>query len=484
MARTFRQLLGINAGKEWDQLYNQNNPYGYNPLRNIFSHVRSFHLMEDDYPKGELPSTAKPDVRFPEQGGWGRMNNYHARYQKWSKDFESIRVSLTGISSYDKLTKKVSMRKFPNKWYSKADLGGDFERIKANAKRYGLAFFQLHVPKEKRIAPLISTLEIGNEPWGDTGIEGYRGMIKGIIEAYQEYYGQFPVLTLSSAAFQAHQPKHIWKCRHCDYPSGDYVAKVLDAEIIRSIHELNVHPYSFLIGTTQLTEPPESESSDFSHAKSMFAYRDRLQRPDLKISATEFGWDSGTVGEVAQAAYTIRNVLMMASMGFHQCYLYEGLDNPALKSLYGSSGLFRVHLPGRHIRQPKLIYKSLLQFMNLLGDMEMQAAWQENEAAYLYLLGGGNGQKYLVAWRPLKIAKDDDGNQTSWIKIPDWFQQKKLRLDTHFHQLDGKITLDDKLRCQKQGQLYATKDYMLKEGSSVQLKLSAIPYVFPLLSSG
>ncbi|MEL6720052.1 MAG: hypothetical protein AAFP82_15170, partial [Bacteroidota bacterium] len=186
MTQTFRQLLGINAGKEWDQLYNQNNPYGYNPLLNIFSHVRSFHLMEDDYPKGELPSTAKPDVQLEKSGGWGRMNNYHARYKRWSQDFETLRVSLTGIVAYNKKTKKARFRKFPSKWYSKADWGGDFKTIKANAKRYGEAFFRLHVPLSNNIAPLISTLEIGNEPWGDIGIEGYQAVIKGVIEAYKE----------------------------------------------------------------------------------------------------------------------------------------------------------------------------------------------------------------------------------------------------------------------------------------------------------
>ncbi|MEM9884700.1 MAG: hypothetical protein AAF849_02340 [Bacteroidota bacterium] len=481
MFSSFRQLLGINAGKEWDQLYNQNNPYGYNPLMNIFSHVRSFHLMEDDYPKGDLPSTARPDVRFPEEGGWGRMNNYHARYKKWSQDFESLRVSLTGISSYDKQTKKVSMRKFPNKWYSKADLGGDFKTIKANAKRYGLAFFRLHVPREKRIAPLIAALEIGNEPWGDTGIEGYQGMIKGIIEAYQEYYGEAPVLSLSSAAFQAHQPKHVWKCQYCDYPSGDYVAKMLDAEILRSIHELNVHPYSFRVGSVELVEPPESEASDFSHVQSMFAYRNRIGRPDMKIAATEFGWDSKTVGEQAQAAYTLRNILTMASMGFHQCFLYEGLDNPRLKGLYGSSGLFTVKMPGRHINQPKLIYKSLLQFMNLLGDMQFKERLQANETAHIYLLGDEKSYTHIVAWRPLRINHTNQSNQADWISVSDFLTQKEMQLYPAFYKLDGAIGLDEKLRCQHQGKTHSTQDYIRQAGKNLQMKLAAIPYVFSIM---
>ncbi|MEN0047131.1 MAG: hypothetical protein AAF806_08750 [Bacteroidota bacterium] len=480
MPPTFRQLLGINAGKEWDQLYNQNNSYGYNPLLNIFSHVRSFHLMEDDYPKGELPSTAKPDVQLEKSGGWGRMNNYNARYKRWSQDFETIRVSLTGIVAFDKKTKKARFRKFPSKWYSKADWGGDFKSIKANGKRYGEAFFRLHIPLSNKIAPLISTVEIGNEPWGDIGIEGYQAVIKGVIEAYKEYYGNAPLLTLSSAAFQAHQPKHVWKCRECNYPSGDYVAKMLDEEIYSNLHELNIHPYSFLIGSVKLIEPPESESSDFSHAQSMFAYRRRIGRPDMKISATEFGWDSNTVGETAQAAYTLRNILLMSRMGFHKCYLYEGLDSPRIKGLYGSSGLFTVKMPGRHILKPKLIYKSLLQFMNILGDLQFKAVIQEDEEAYIYLIGNEQKNTHLVAWCPLNINQQNNADQSDWVSLPDFTRQYKVVPSTSFFKLDGDIQLDEQLRCQTLGKRYETKEYWKRQQGGVRLKLGAVPYVFLL----
>ncbi|NJL77052.1 MAG: hypothetical protein HC892_20605, partial [Saprospiraceae bacterium] len=42
MSNTFRDLLGINAGKEWDQLYNDANQYGYNRLKMSFAYVRLF----------------------------------------------------------------------------------------------------------------------------------------------------------------------------------------------------------------------------------------------------------------------------------------------------------------------------------------------------------------------------------------------------------------------------------------------------------
>ncbi|MEL6720328.1 MAG: hypothetical protein AAFP82_16590, partial [Bacteroidota bacterium] len=315
---------------------------------------------------------------------------------------------------------------------------------------------------------------------GDNGIEAYQAYNKGVIEAYKEYYGNEPLLTLSSAAFQAHQPKHVWKCRDCDYPSGDYVAKMLDSDIYSNLHELNIHPYSFLIGTVKLIEPPESESSDFSHAQSMFAYRRRIGRPDMKISATEFGWDSNTVGEVAQAAYTLRNILLMARMGFHRCYLYEGLDSPRIKGLYGSSGLFTVKMPGRHILQPKLIYKSLLQFMNILGDLQFKTAIQESEEAYVYLLGTEQKNTHLVAWRPLHINQQSNADQSDWITLPDFTKKHKIFPSNTFFKLDGNIELDEKLRCQTLGKRHETKAYWKRQQGGVRLKLGAVPYVFLL----
>lgn len=481
MARTFRQLLGINAGKEWDQLYNTNNRYGYNPFLNIFSHVRSFHLMEDDYPKGDFPKNAKPDVRLPgSNSGWGRMNNYQLRYEKWSKDFESLRVSLTGISEFDKISKKVNMRSFPNKWYSKADWGNDEKSIIENAKRYGLAFFALHVPKDQPITPFMRTLEIGNEPWGDIGIEGYRAVLKGIISAYQIYYGEKPLLRLSSAAFQAHEPNHVWKCNYCDYPSGDYVGKILDEELLSQIHELTIHPYSFASGSVKLVEPPESSTSDFAKVRSMFDFRAKMKRPQLTISATEFGWDSGTVGEAAQAAYTLRNIVMMSAMGFYECYLYEGLDNPGIKGLYGSSGLFEVKLPGRYIARPKLIYKILLQFMNLASDLEVMESLQEDGDAYIYLLGEKGKATHLIAWRPNDFGSDKQAAIAKWISVSPNVRRQKLNLAVNFVKLDGNIQLDERLRCQTTGLLYRANEYSENKNGLERLKLSGFPALFPL----
>jgi hypothetical protein len=480
MSTTFRDLLGINAGKEWDQLYNENNQYGYNPLMNIFSHVRSFHLMEDDYPKGKLPSNSKPDVALPGAGGWGRMNNYTIRYQQWARDFETLRVSLTGIHIYNSRQKKMEMRQFPSKWYSKADWGGDQKTIFENAKRYGSVFFPLHVPKDHVVAPLIHTLEVGNEPWGSIGIEGYQTVLKGIIAAHQEYYGKRPLVRLSSAAFQAHEPNHVWKCNNCNYPSGDYIGKILDKELLDQLQEITIHPYSFTKGSTKLIEPPESPDSDFQEVRHFFAFREKMQAHHLTISATEFGWDSQTVGEAAQAAYTLRNILMMARMGFYKAYLYEGIDNAGLKGLYGSSGLFEAKLPGRHIARPKLIYKVLLQFMHTVGDLEVVAALQEDKEAYVYLLGKEGEATHLIAWRPNDFLADSQPDAPKSVRLHQRVQSAKLRLGNTFRMLDGTIELDKSLRCINNSPALAVTGYVRGAEFLEGLKLSGFPYLFEL----
>lgn len=496
--RSFRDMLGINAGKEWDQLYNKNNPYGYNPLRNIFTHVRSFHLMEDDYPKGETPATAVPDVQLPgENRGWGRMNNYKLRYQKWAQDFPSIRVSMTGIVEFDKKTQKVRMRKFPSKWYSKAQWGGELKTIKANAKLYATQFAKLYAPKTEKGHPIIDTLEIGNEPWGDVGLEAYQAIANGVIEAFQEYYKQHPRIRLASAAFQAHNPKHIWKAKECPYPTGDYVGKALTREICRELDELTIHPYSFTSGTVRLVEHPESTASEFQHASEMFDFRRQMRQDDMPVSATEYGWDSKLVGEATQAAYLIRNTLQMARQGFYMLYIYEGLDNPGLgNSIYNSSGLFTVKNNQRFIDRPKVGYKVLLQFMELLGEQRFYKCLyegrttankeasdidnSENAAAYIYLLSDcDNKPSHLVAWQPIKMT-DAQKDNSQWLSIKNVIRKERLKLKPTFYKLNGVFTLDEQLRIEGKIPTHRTADYVKDNRKMLDIRLSPTPYVFEL----
>jgi len=479
MPNTFRDLVGINAGKEWDQIYNPENIYAYNPLKNCFRHVRSFHLMEDDYPFGTNPANAKPDVQLPrEKRAWGRMNNYNLRYKRWKDDFDSIRVSLSSIVLQDKTGKVLGLRKFPNGWYSKSEWGEDAKTTKANAKNYALAFFKLHVPVAETGEPLIETIEIGNEPWGDIGTEAYQAVTKGIIEAHKEYYGSTPRLSLSSGAFQAHNPKNVWKCNTCKYPSGDYVVNMLDGEILEYIEELTVHPYSFLIGTTQLTETPESESSDFSHIKSMFDFRKRIGKSDLKISVTEYGWDSLTVGEAAQSAYTLRNIFLMTKMSIHKAYFYEGLDNPGLKGLYGSSGVFNtIEGKNRAIGTPKIIYKSLLQLMHLLCEKHFVKVLFESKEVVVYGFGMNTKITHLVAWQTKNINQPIQSDQNKWVEVPNFIATEKITLEQKCYKLDGNIELTQDLKI-KTFPSYSTNKYVLDQKQSLKINISPIPYVF------
>lgn len=481
MEITLRQMLGINAGKEWDQLYNKNNPYAYNPLKNIFSHVRSFHLMEDDYPFGKTPSNATPNVALPGgKKGWGRMNNYNLRYTTWQKDFSSIRVSLASIVKQAEDGKVLGMRSFPNNWYAQEEWGSSPEAIKENARKYALDFFQLHVPKEKEGNPLIHTLEIGNEPWGDIGVMGFQQVAKGIIAAYKSYYNQSPPLALSVGAFQAHNPKSVWKCKECKYPSGDYVVPMLDDEILENIHEITVHPYSFTIGTVNLVEPPEASTSDFRHVQSMLDYKNKVA-PQLKIAATEFGWDSESVGEAAQALYLVRNIVQMMSMGFRHLYLYEGMDNPGMKGLYATSGLFTATLPNRVIDQPKIAYKILLQMMHFLGDTAVKEMIVANKNIYAYLLGKDNVATHFIFWLPKNINHLKNPDKNEWVELPDFLTTKKLAPRRRFHKLDGNVILNNDLTFAQVAADYPTDQYFQRKKNMISLWASPVPYMVELI---
>lgn len=476
---TFKDMLGINAGKEWDKLYNPKNSFGYNPFRNIFDSVRSFHLMEDDYPFGTTPATASPNVKLPgSKSKWGRMNNATIRYKNWRSDFSSLRVTLSSIIVHNKAGKRVRARNFPSKWYSKAEWGGDPKSITKNAYRYARAFFALFASKIPYAKPLIDHLEIGNEPWGDIGSEGYQAIALGFIRAYKDYYGAEPIISLGPAAFQAHRPDGVFKCRNCKYNTGDFVGRMLNDDLLDVISELNTHPYSFRIGSVNLIEHPESESSDFHHVHSMFAYRKRIGLPHLKMAATEFGWDSNKVGEEAQAVYIVRNALIMNRMGFDKVYLYEGLDNLGLKGLYGSSGLFTVTLPGRFIQRPKRAYYSLLQFKALLGDWQVRSAIVENEKAYIYEVGTAERTLGLVAWRPENVNNQSKIDTPKWLSMKDFTKERKFVVKANFKKLDGRVGLETLLTLKNAGKLYQTKDYVRRAGSKLQLKLGPVPYLF------
>lgn len=482
MTKTIRQLLGINAGKEWDQIYSDRNPYGYNPLKNIFSSVRSFHLMEDDYPFGKIPANAAPDVALPGgKRGWAKMNNYNLRYKKWKNDFPSIRATLSSIVKHNESGKVMSMRKFPNAWYSMKEWGASPTEIKRNAALYANAFFRLHNPVQALDYPLINVLEIGNEPWGDIGVNGFQQVAKGIISAYKEYYKESPNLALSIGAFQAHNPNNVWKCKTCSYPSGDFIGNMLDEEILAHITELTVHPYSFTIGTVQLTEPPESTSSDFSHVSSMFAYRNKMGK-HLKMASTEFGWDSETVGELVQGLYLVRNILQMASMGFDALYLYEGIDNPGLKGLYGSSGLFKATQPGRVIGAPKMAYKVLLQLVHELGDRQFKQAIATTDNVYALLFGTDEQMTHLVVWRPENISQQDQPDQPAWVKLPNSSMLQPYQLDSRFTKLDGQITMNNDLTFVQSEKAHPTSDILKRTRNEIQIKASPVPYVFKLIN--
>ncbi len=478
MARTIRQLLGVNAGKEWDQIYSNRNPYGYNPLKNIFSAVRSFHLMEDDYPFGKVPASAAPDVALPGgKKGWARMNNYNLRYKKWKKDFKTLRVTLSGIVKYSEDGKVLEMRKFPNTWYAMKEWGATPIEIKKNAALYANAFFRLHNPVQALDYPLVNILEIGNEPWGDIGVEGFKQVAKGIISAYKSYYKQSPNLALSVGAFQAHNPSSIWSCKYCSYPSGDYIANMLDEEILENIVELTVHPYSFTIGTVQLVEPPESEASDFSHVESMLAYRNKVGANRLKLASTEFGWDSETIGEVAQGLYLVRNILQMARMGFDDLYLYEGIDNPGLKGLYGSSGLFKATLPGRVIGAPKMAYKILLQMVHELGAVQFKKVVEESQEVYAYWLGTEEELTHLVVWRPTDVNNQALADRSEWINLS---IKQEYNFNTRYTKLDGAIELNKDLTYNRTLREHLTKDALEQTSNGIRVKASPVPYIFEL----
>lgn len=450
---SFKAMLGINAGREWDQLYINQNIEADVDFTEVISFPRIFHEMQRDY--ATSPGTPHdPNVTFtpahhPEGpilnaqvGNYAQyfgMNDNYQSYRLWynhfkatfGPDFNGFMLSLTAAP--------FAQRSFPVGWFTNEEWGGgpdpfspNTEQIRTNAKNYIQALAKTYCPKpgdtncpgtQVDDCPcMVGVLEIGNEPWGYVNTQTYNSIVTGIFEGLDAYYGagQTPFDVLP-AAFQAYRPQ--LPNNAPTPPSGglkhtfrDDMNEQVSCQWADRFTGVNVHPYSFEHEGFALTAYPEMEGeigiddgSECQQVKNAIKWCDR-NMPGTKLFITEYGWDSRVVGPQAQADYLIRSTLMFARMGAYRTVIYEGLDSddsvtgtPNKMGLFESCGLWET---GDYNRIPqadgaKIAYRALKKFRALLGDrIFLQAISEQDKGAYAYVLGDQSGKAtHLVAWQ-------------------------------------------------------------------------------------
>ncbi|PHN07399.1 lectin-like protein [Flavilitoribacter nigricans] len=413
---TFRQLVGVNGGTNWDGHASPN------PVSGVIWNARSFHLMEIDYRYQKNPANYRIQpcladcdeayMCYPanscELPGPGSEKStlayYKARYcNNWARNFPTVFASLETINPYYKNgcpTPSFTVRPWPDKWYSAEEWGHNTAAIEDNARIYAEAFAATFCPNDPSKQCVVNVLEVGNEPWGIPGREAYwaisRGMVAGMINYYGSDQPENWRMKLSTAAFQAHDPKS---------SSNDYIGDMVPEDVRPYFSYVNIHPYAFSIEERSLTAPPESPYGQFRSVENLEQWR-QTHMPHARLNISEFGWnsrDNGAnfpgVGEATQAIYTIRSLLMASRYGADKAFIYSLFDRPE-DDLFNSTGL----ISNTDLHEKKA-FRSVARLMDLMGEKIFLKALSEDadeqNGMYAYLYGDANGKPtHLVAWLP------------------------------------------------------------------------------------
>lgn len=335
-------ILGVNIGKEYDQVQGNHPIFDYG-----IEHLRVFILLEDFY-KGKYPSITEPDYNPNNLEDWSKgMMGYRHRLRQMKEQGFDVRISLESIFEKTASGQVIRTRKFPNKSFSRAEWGGTQAAITENARKLAVA---IHI----MFGEFISRIEVTNEAWGEPGFDTIKWVTRGIMDGLDEMNSD---IKLSLGAFQAYEPNNRWTCTTCNYPNGDYIGNVFEPWMAARVDELTIHPYSFRTNTIDLTEPLESENSEFRYLYDMVEWRNNNQ-PNLKLSITEIGWNTHEVGEQLQASNINRVLEIAAELNLHAVYIYEAVDSPT-DGLFKTCGMFTTPDFSRKIGAPKAFLSQL-----------------------------------------------------------------------------------------------------------------------------
>ncbi len=454
---SYSGMIGINAGPEWDCFYSPNSWCGANPFKYMFSHVRSFHLMEKDYQNHNSPwqggctpcEEANASQCTPAQRGDlgplriglnGGVGLYKLRYEHWKSDgFDQIQASLEAINMYC----EPGARQFPQKWWDEEEWGG-MGNVYNNAKAYGRVFAEEFCPNDWDC--LVRHLEVGNEPWQYADPCFYQELIKGVIDGVKEHYeaqgiydpNNWPMKILPGA-FQAFRDDIVQvdfeTCDKFTYCPNryDFIGDRIPKSYLPYLAGVSVHPYAF--GTdNKLDVRPEAPShqSELPRFKSMIHWMNE-NMPGKKVFVSEIGYDSYTVGQIAQGVYMLRSILLMGKHHVFRTSMYTSRDqvgNPGstdcfADGLYNTSGLLTdfegsddpVCSPAPN--SPKVIYHVIKESLSLLNNKHFFSSLSETDDAYAYLIGDGGVDKatHIVAWKPIDLNTSDDYDDTNMYDL-------------------------------------------------------------------
>ncbi|MEM9983793.1 MAG: hypothetical protein AAF804_01740 [Bacteroidota bacterium] len=433
--QTLRSMLGINAFWGWgynrytDLLQPGEGPEMYTP---VASYARDYHNMNWDIRDPD------DDISFADMAATGGTPaqwwlNWEREYAAWISKGMPVHVSIQMVNFID----------------------STWDNPYSSAYKYGLSFARFFGPTYGN--GQVEIVEVGNEPWKyDSTI--YRTILRGMTRGLKE--GD-PAMTVLPCALQAYNPG-------AEATSNkNYIGARISATEADLIDGLNIHPYSFYKGVDGVRRAvhPEHNYSQMRGILNAIRWRDH-NMPGKPVYVTEWGWDSDgatqscvhneCVTEDAAAAYVSRGLLMMQRMGVEKAaYFYH--SNLWGMTLFTRSGL----TGGKEVNfVKKKSYYALQALDSLIGDRHFLRALQEDQEAWVYLLGDSSGTAtHLVAWRPV------DGDDT---------QLKTLTLNTNLNPISA-IRLDGRSAT---GSVEALPT---RKGAELNITIDAYPLLLELV---
>ena len=398
-------MLGVNGIWGWGtNQYSEDIPAGQGTLlyRPVSTHARNYHDMKWDV---KDPDNA-PDYPMMAQGKGTEMQwwlNWDKEYRHWVRTGYNVQTT-------------IQIHNFTDADWNKP-YASSYEYGKRFAKHFGVSNGN----------GLVCTAEAGNEPWkyeADTYKEILYGMAKGIKEVD-------PVMEAFPCALQAADPSMeesgIFK---------NYMGARISPREAAYLDGINIHCYSYVTNPTgdRSAVHPEHPNSSFREIFNAIRFRDK-NMPGKKIYLSEWGWDSDGGGEdcthdvcvsdEASAIYAVRAALMVQRLGIDRAtwYFFANVDQPS--SLYARSGYTGSGSTGF---KKKKSYYAMQSLMKLCGEAYFLKTLQEDDDAWVYLLGDAQGNAtHIAAWRPTGI-EDTVAKQ---IQIKGDYQPAKA------YQLDG-----------------------------------------------
>lgn len=386
-----QEMLGVNTIWGWGHNeYSDLRPAGEGAsLHQAYAdHARYYHNMNWDIPDPDQSI----DYVSMENGG-GTAANW---WLDWNREYDPVTnlgMILHNTIQFDHID--------PAAWDNPYQAGYN----------YGYAYAQYFGPTNGK--GYVQTIEVGNEPWTYDNAT-YRDILAGMAQGIK---AGDPAIQVLPCALQATDPSVDLGTEDLNYLGskvGESQASLLDG--------LNIHAYSFAtdeLGTRRGVHP-EAFNSDFQNIRNMVRFRD-ANMPGKPIYLTEWGWDTNGAGascthgecvsEQAGALYAVRGALIAQRYGVERAtyYFYGNTDQGS--TLFSRSGLVG-NSAGNF--QKKKGFNALESLVNQLGDRHFIEVVQEDENAFVYLLGDANGNvTHMVAWRPVDAANSATIN-VSW----------------------------------------------------------------------